>query len=152
MLDLIMLRENSQHQEPIYKEFEFRGKKFKTAAGRLIPGVHGVDKRLAGLICACMATNARFRPPLWLLHSDLATVYIPGRTPDLYQNRAAEEDEAITKLWRDIVYNGDPPEVILGPEDEEDDIWSDISSELSVRSNYSGFSDLLELFPFTYPT
>ncbi|KAI1758665.1 hypothetical protein GGR53DRAFT_528825 [Hypoxylon sp. FL1150] len=84
-------------------EFEYRGEMIHTEARAIVPFPEGIDPDLCNLVCAACATDPAHRPKLDELLADVLKGY--KKTAADYGNRAEEQDDAISELWKDIVYN-----------------------------------------------
>ncbi|KAI0377166.1 hypothetical protein F5Y04DRAFT_285112 [Hypomontagnella monticulosa] len=107
MLYLISLNTEFLHPnipEKDLPEIVWAGRKIRTRATRIIPFKKGVDPALQTLICACLNYNDD-RPSLkdLLLHAENAVTH-PAAS---YRNKPEEQDDAISKFWKDVVFN--PP-------------------------------------------
>ncbi|KAI1768406.1 hypothetical protein GGR53DRAFT_462374 [Hypoxylon sp. FL1150] len=85
-------------------EIVWEGKKIQTDATRIVPFKKGVDPLLQSVVCACLINSDVVAPPTlkYLLATAENAVNYP---PASYRNRPEEQDDAISKLWEDIVHN-----------------------------------------------
>ncbi|KAI1778642.1 hypothetical protein F4818DRAFT_456400 [Hypoxylon cercidicola] len=102
MLYLIYL-EFVQPSEPPGGDIELEGKKIKSLATRVVPFPQEIDRRLITLVAAAMAENADNRPSLKYLF-DRATREIKSPA-EFYKNKPEEQDDAVSQIWKDIIYN-----------------------------------------------
>lgn len=123
MVELINMQDTSLiWEEP--NEFKYQGELHRTDA-KVFPFPEDVDPALLTLVCACMITNPYKCP-------NLATVLrsvqrgCRKRAAD-YGTDPMERDEAISSLWKELVYNAPTSEEDPGvvsddePDDEPDD-------------------------------
>lgn len=84
------------------KQIEFEGKMINTAAIQIIPFPDGVDPNLLNIVCATMS-DPDDRPDLRYLYTK--TQQAIANPPASYRDNPEESDDAISKLWTDIVHN-----------------------------------------------
>ncbi|XXH01938.1 hypothetical protein Hte_008301 [Hypoxylon texense] len=122
MVSLIHLNEPPYAYETPTVDFNDMPK-FKTDARSLVPFPQDIDPALVYIVSICMAIESDKRPSLnSLLESVLRAVR--ERTADSPE----EQDDAIGKLWREIVFNAPGEEI--EQEDEPSDYESKEDSDI----------------------
>lgn len=102
MMGVILLQDVGHPLPDPAHQIEWQGKMIDVPQ-LLWPFPEGVDPELVTILCAINRADEDARPNLqYLLNKAQGAVANPAES---YRDKPEEQDDAISELWRDIVYN-----------------------------------------------